>query len=244
MTKLAFRQYAAYLHTIYFIVQSHNFSAALILPIEHPRPLKPTGRFAVDIKVYRNGKLTESPLCAFINNGRAYTVMRTSRSRFGGFHRLRLTDELAHEVLGAERRTCPYVGQEPRIGFYSKGYFANRVIIGDGLTTVRRQCKTCGYTADIHASRPLTHPETSYLESAKSGLPFAHADWDASLEAFTLSRTAGNLILWVIPPRARTTRPAGPRGFGGAADATSAFPAAESIFKNEWFILLREPSPV
>ena len=130
----------------------------------------------MDIKVYRNGKLTESPLCALIGNGRTYTPLRTSKSRFGGFHRLRLTDELAHEVLNAERRTCPYVGREPRIGFYSKGYFASRVVIEDGLNTVRRQCKTCGYTADIHASHALTHPETSYLESARSGLPFTHAD--------------------------------------------------------------------
>jgi len=198
----------------------------------------------VDIKVFCNGDLTETPLCAVVDNGRAYTSLRTSGSRHAGLRRLRLSDDLARQVLGAERRTCPHVGQQPRTGYYTKGYFADHVAARGYITTIKLRCRTCGYRAEIRSGQPLAHPKTSYLASAKSGLPFTHADWDTSLQGLTVSRTPGNLILWVIPPRARNIRSAGPHGFGGATDAAAAFPHANPIFENEWLILLRESAPI
>ena len=66
------------------------------------------------IEVWRKGRLTRANLHAFAYEGAAFAHIRLFKSPMMTLQRIPLSDDLAQEILGAERRPCPYTGDMPR----------------------------------------------------------------------------------------------------------------------------------
>lgn len=194
------------------------------------------------IEVWRKGKLTRGNLSAFAYEGRVFAHLRVFKAPMNTRQRIPLSDELANEVLGTERRPCPYVGDMPRRGYYSEGYYYNRRDGIGGTTNISRHCMSCGYS-DVREYVPiLTHPVTNYLVTSKYRRSFTDAGWDDARGVLTPDDSDDRLILWMKPSQTRSSESAATKLLAAderLADAT--FPNANIIGDKAWLRLLQQP---
>ena len=194
------------------------------------------------IEIWRKGRWTRANLHAFAYEGAAFAHIHLFKSPMMTLQRIPLSDDLAQEILGAERRPCPYTGDMPRRGYYSEGYYANHRDSVDGITNISRHCTSCGYDDARQHVPDLAHPESDYLVTSRYRRSFTDAGWDDARGVLTPDDSDDRLILWMKPPQHRISEAVVTALLMADARLASAtFPNASVIGNKAWLRLLRQP---
>jgi hypothetical protein len=193
----------------------------------------------MNIEVWRD-RLIRGPhrlscqLLMFPYQGNIFASWENRRSDTGLV--IRVSDDLAAEVISSERRDCPEIGKLPYEQVFGSGYHYYSTSNGETASTALK-CGTCGYYGqrNLHPrdGAKTPHPDYTYLYTRHDSMPFDEADWNNKEGNLTPPQEDGLLIIW---PRTRFS--------SGTRRVQAELPGAMFIGKEASFYLLRQRTPI